>query len=386
MDPTPADRSAPSDAAVGRGATAPDPDAAPAVAGARRGILAAIEHPLVVAFTATLGVLGALVLGSAIGSIGEIIAYIVLALFVALGLDPVVRMLERRGLRRGAGIGIVFGAFAALVVLFVIFVVPPVVVQIGDFIASIPEAMIDVQESEWFGELPADMQAALGAGLDEAARALSQPETIAAIGGGALAVGIGIASLITAGFIVVALTLYFLASLTAMKQALYALVPARNRPRVEDLTERVTGSVGDSLIGSVTLSALNAGVVFLLHVVIGLPFAALMAVIAFVITLIPLFGSVIFLVLGSVTALFSSPQQALAFAIAYLVYIQVESYVVSPRIMNRAVAIPAALVLIGALAGGALGGVLGVLVALPVMASLLLILREVVVPRQNLKT
>jgi predicted PurR-regulated permease PerM len=87
-----------------------------------------------------------------------------------------------------------------------------------------------------------------------------------------------------------------------------------------------------------------------------------------------------------VTALFSSPQQALAFAIAYLVYIQVESYVVSPRIMNRAVAIPAALVLIGALAGGALGGVLGVLVALPVMASLLLILREVVVPRQNLKT
>jgi predicted PurR-regulated permease PerM len=71
--------------------------------------------------------------------------------------------------------------------------------------------------------------------------------------------------------------------------------------------------------------------------------------------------------------------------VAYLIYIQLESYVISPRVMNRAIEIPAALVLIGALAGGALAGVLGVLVALPVMASLLLIIREVVVPRQDLK-
>jgi predicted PurR-regulated permease PerM len=353
--------------------------------GARRGILAAIEHPLVAAFTATLGVLGALVLGSAIASIGEIIAYIVLALFVALGLDPVVRVLERRGLKRAAGIGIVFGGFAVLVALFAIFVLPPVLAQIGGFIASIPEAMIGIQQADWFQRLPADLQAALGAGLDEVAHALKQPETIAAIGGGALALGIGVATAITGGFVVIALTLYFLASLTAMKGALYALVPARSRPVLSDLTERVTASVGSSLIGSVTLSALNAGVVFVLHLLIGLPFPALMAVIAFVITLIPLFGSVIFLVLGSVVALLSSPQQALIFAVAYLVYIQVESYVVSPRVMNRAVAIPAALVLIGALAGGALGGVLGVLVALPVMASLLLVLREVVVPRQDQK-
>jgi predicted PurR-regulated permease PerM len=143
--------------------------------------------------------------------------------------------------------------------------------------------------------------------------------------------------------------------------------------------------VGSALIGSVILSSLNAAAVFVLHLLIGLPFPALMALIAFVITLIPLFGSVIFLVLATIVALFSSPVQALIFAIAYLVYIQLESYVISPRVMNRAVAIPAALVLIGALVGGALMGVLGVLVALPIMASILLIIREVVVPRQNLK-
>ena len=125
--------------------------------------------------------------------------------------------------------------------------------------------------------------------------------------------------------------------------------------------------------------------VFFLHLFIGLPFPALMAVIAFVITLIPLFGSVIFWVFASIVALFSSPTQALIFAIGYLIYIQLESYVVSPRVMNRAISIPAALVLIGALVGGTLAGVIGVLVALPVMASILLIIREVVVPKQDRK-
>ena len=70
---------------------------------------------------------------------------------------------------------------------------------------------------------------------------------------------------------------------------------------------------------------------------------------------------------------------------AELTSFQPESYVVSPRVMNRAISIPAALVLIGALVGGTLAGVIGVLVALPIMASILLIIREVVVPKQDRK-
>lgn len=351
----------------------------------RRGVLATIQSPLALAFIATLGVLGGLVLGSAVASITTILVYIVLALFVALGLDPIVRVLERRGVGRGAGIAIVFGFFALLVVLFAVFVLPPVIAQIGEFVLSIPSAIQDMISSEWFGALPPDFQDAVAAGLAEVADALAKPETIAMLGGGVLLVGIGLASALTAGFIVTALTLYFLSSLTGMKQALYSLAPARNRPTLSDITERVTRSVGSSLLGSVTLSAINAGVVLALHLLIGLPFPALMATIAFVITLIPLFGSVIFLFLGSAVALFSSPTQALIFLVCYLIYIQLESYVVSPRVMNRAVSIPAALVLIGAMVGGALMGIIGVLVALPVMASILLIIREVVVPKQNRK-
>ncbi|WP_404429780.1 AI-2E family transporter [Microbacterium lacus] len=348
-------------------------------------ILASIQSPLALAFIATLGVLGGLILGSALGSITAILLYIVLAMFVALGLDPIVRALERRGLRRGAAIAIVFVIFALLVIGIVVFVIPAVIAQVGELVRSIPEAVEDIVTSDWFLGLPADFQVAVSQFLAQVAEALGKPETIAMLSGGVLRVGVGFISAVSAGLVVVALTLYFLSSLSAMKEALYSLAAAHSRPKLRDLTERVTESVGSSLLGCVTLSSINAGVVFVLYVLIGLPFAALIAAITFVITLVPLFGSVIMLVVASLVALFASPEQALIFAVCYLIYIQLEAYVVTPRVMNRAISIPAALVLIGAMVGGAIGGVIGVLVALPVMASLLLVLKEVVVPKQDLK-
>lgn len=345
-----------------------------------------LDGPLAAGFLATVGVLGALALGAAFASISTIVLSIILALFLALALDPLVRTFERRRVSRALGIAIVFTCFALLFAAFLIWVLPPVLAQVGQFIETVPPTIAGLPESEWFRRLEPDAQVAVASALDQLAVWLAEPATLAAFSRGLLSLGFSLISGVSASFIVVALTLYFLASLAAAKKAFYSLAPARNRPRLSDLTERITASVGSALIGSIILAGLNAAVVFLLHLLIGLPFPALMGVIAFVITLIPLFGSVIFLVIGSGVALFTSPTQALIFAIAYLVYIQLESYVISPRVMNKAVSIPAALVLIAALVGGALMGVIGVLVALPVTASILLVIREVLVPQQDLKT
>jgi predicted PurR-regulated permease PerM len=79
----------------------------------------------------------------------------------------------------------------------------------------------------------------------------------------------------------------------------------------------------------------------------------------------------------------SSIPTAIAAGIYYLIYMQVEAYVLSPNIMNRAVAVPGAVVVIAALAGGSLLGILGALIAIPVAASILMIIKQVVIPRQN---
>ena len=82
-------------------------------------------------------------------------------------------------------------------------------------------------------------------------------------------------------------------------------------------------------------------------------------------------------------ALFSDPLAALVFALVYLVYMQIEAYAITPRVMNRAISIPGSLVVIGALAGGTLLGLLGALVAVPVAASILIIIKQVWIPRQD---
>jgi predicted PurR-regulated permease PerM len=201
-----------------------------------------------------------------------------------------------------------------------------------------------------------------------------------------LQIGVSIGTAISGTIIIIVLSLYFLASLTEIKQAFYRLLPARSRALAADLTEQITDSVGGYLGGMVVLAFFNALVSFILYSILGLPFPALMAVVAFCLTIIPLVGTVLFWAIASVVALFASPLSALIFAAAYLVYMQLEAYVLTPKVMNKAIAVPGALVVIGALVGGTLMGLLGALVAIPVTASILLIIKKVFIPKQDAAT
>ncbi|PPH50014.1 AI-2E family transporter, partial [Rathayibacter sp. AY1E1] len=102
-------------------------------------------------------------------------------------------------------------------------------------------------------------------------------------------------------------------------------------------------------------------------------------------SLIPLVGTLSGAVIISLACLLASPLTALVAAIYYLVYMQVEAYLLSPRIMNKAVSVPGAVVVIAAVAGGTLAGVLGALVAIPVAASVIIVVQKVVFPRQDAK-
>ena len=109
----------------------------------------------------------------------------------------------------------------------------------------------------------------------------------------------------------------------------------------------------------------------------------MLACITFCLALIPLVGSISGAAIVVVVALTTSPSAAITAAIYYLVYMQIEAYVISPRIMTQAVKVPGAVVVVAALAGGALLGILGALVAIPVAASIMLIIRQVWIPRQE---
>jgi predicted PurR-regulated permease PerM len=360
-------------------AATPDGPAAPP----RRRIATVIGRPFSGGLVVTLGVLAGIAIGVAIVNVATVLVSLLLALFLALALDPLVRRLERAGMRRGWGIALVFVGFLVIVGFLVLFVMPRAIAQVIELAQSIPDVMVQVAQTEWFqvatSTLGAQPQAVSQAIVDY----FSDPQHLLALSGGLLSAASGVAGAISSTVVIVVLTLYFVASLDAMKRTFYRFAPAWSRPTVQRLTETITDSMGGFVITMVTLGAINAVLVFLLYFVLGLPFPVLMALVAFFLTLIPVIGSVLFWAVGSVVAVFADPVAALVFAIVYLIYMQVEAYVLTPRLMGRTIAVPGILVLIAALIGATLLGLLGALVAIPIVAIITLIVGEVVLPGQD---
>ena len=344
-----------------------------------------LNQPFALGLFLTLGGLVAVALGLAFWNLSTIIIYVVFALFAALGLDPVVRWFEQHKIQRAWAIVIVYTAFAVLLAGFLLLVVPTLVNQITQFFTNLPKTIDDFQQTDFYAWIRDTFGPQVGSITQQVESFLTNPSNIAAISGGVLSFALNVGTTISGLIIVLVLSLYFLAGLPAMKVAFIRFAPARNRAKAGALTEQITESIGGYLMGMVILAFCNAVVAFFLHLFLGLPFPALMAVVAFFITLIPLIGSVLYWLTATVLALFTGWLPALIFAVIYLVYMQLEAYVLTPRVMNRAISVPGALVVIGAMVGGTLLGLLGALVAIPVTASILLIIKQIFIPRQDAK-
>ena len=333
-------------------------------------------------FVVTLGVLVALGLGAAVVSLTYVLTLVFVALFVALGLDPVVSRLERLGLSRVKAVLCVIAALLVFSALVLALVIPLLVTEGRKLLISLPSSLEGIESQVWFSELNETLGGALVPGLEWLQRTVADPSVWLTVGNGALKAGFGFANGVFAVLFVTMLTMYFVIGLESMKNGFYDLVPASKRVRVRELGEEIAASVGSYLSGMAILAAINATFTFILLTVLQVPFAAVLGVLALPLTMIPLIGSVISTSIVTVVALFHSPGTALVVLVVMVAYMQIEAYVLTPKVVGKAIRIPASMVLIGALAGGTLAGLLGALVACPTSAAILLILKKVVIPAQ----
>jgi predicted PurR-regulated permease PerM len=336
-----------------------------------------------IGFLATLGGLIAIALGFAFVQLSTVVICIMASLFMALGLDPLVRWLSRRGIPRGWSILIVFVLVIAFAVLVFFLVIPAVIAQTTELIENLPGAVKAITQEPWFTEV-------FGSSVDtqkliqDLESFLSDPNNLAALGGGVLKIGVALINGISGGILVLVLTLFFLGSLDAVKNSFYVLVPQSRREGVVSITDQIVRSIGKYVSGQVILAGTNGIFGFIAMVAAGVPYAGALAVVAFLLALIPLVGTIVSAIIVTFVALTVSPITAIIIGVYFLIYMQIEAYVFSPRIMSKAVDVPGILVVIGALVGGTLLGVLGALIAVPVVASILIIVKQVVVPRQAL--
>jgi predicted PurR-regulated permease PerM len=306
---------------------------------------------------------------------------IVVAMFLAAGLNPAVEFFIRRGLKRSYAVLVVIAAVIVAVTLFVLAIVPVISDQVAAITRSAPDWLDQLQQNRRVQEL--DRKYDL---IERVKDYVANGDFASGVFGGVLGVGLAVLSAVANTFIIVVLTLYFLSSLHTTKEALYRLAPASRRDRVTKLGDRVLEGVGGYVSGAF-LVALCAGIsslVFLFVVGLG-EYAVALAFVVAVLDVIPMIGATLGAVVVSAIGFATDPKIGIACVIFYLVYQQAENYVLYPRVMSRAVDIPGSVTVIAALIGAGLLGVVGALLAIPTAAAVLMLTREIVIRRQDVR-
>jgi len=340
------------------------------------------SHPFYFGFIATLGALTAIVLMRALASASQIFVLILIALFLATGLNPAVEALRKRNMSRSTAVTVIFSSVILFVIFFALVVVPPVISQGTNLIENAPQLLQDLMKNETINQL--NTQFGLIDTLQEKLKTITSDGTLLiSTFGGVIGVGKSVLSGFFTALTILVLTLYFITSLPQAVNLGLSLVPASRRDRVGVLTNAVIARVGAFVGSQILIAAMAAVFVVILATVLGMPSPFAIGMIVLVAALIPLIGHFLG---GGIVILIALTQSvaigAIAF-VAYVVYVQIENYVVTPRIMKRTLAVPGAVTIISALIGSSLLGLVGGLLAVPVAASIILILDEVVIPRAN---
>ena len=339
-------------------------------------------HPFYFGFVATTGALAAFVLMRALASASQVFVIILVALFLATGLNPAVEAIRRRGTSRTTAVAIIFVGVLLFVGLFLALVVPPLVKQSAHLINIAPSLLQDLKANPQIAALN-DHYALIDTLQKKLTSITSDGTLLISAFGGVIGVGKTVLSGTFTGLTILVLTLYFITSLPEATAIALKLVPGSRRPRVALLTDAIIARVGAFVGSQILVSALASLFVTVLALILGLPSPIAIGIIVFICGLVPLIGHFLGCTVVTLIAATQSVTIGIIAFVAYVLYVQVENYVVTPKIMKRTLAVPGAVTIVSALIGTSLLGLVGGLLAVPVAASIILILEEVVFPRTD---
>jgi predicted PurR-regulated permease PerM len=337
------------------------------------------HSPFYVGFFGAVGALLAIWLGHQVQVVGSTLILIVVAAFLAVGLNPLVEFFMKRGLTRTWSVVVVITMVMLGLALFLVAIVPVISDQVTQLATNAPDWLDKLEHNGQVQKL--DDQYDI---IAKAKDYIAKGGFASAAFGGALGIGIAVLSALFNAFIITVLTLYFLSSLPTIKNALYSLAPASRRPRVTHLGDQILANVGSYVSGAfiVAVAAGLSSLVFLFVVGLG-QYAVALAFVVALLDVIPMIGATIGAVLVTAIAFATDPKIGVICIIFYVVYQQLENYVIYPRVMSRSVDIPGALIVIAAIVGAGLLGVVGALLAIPTAAAILLLTQEVFIRRQD---
>lgn len=304
----------------------------------------------------------------------SVLVLIVIAAVLALGMDPGIRVLQRRGrMGRGAATAVILLGSLGFLVLFFVLVIPPIADEVQTFAGKVPDYIDHLEDVGGpIGQL--ERQFNISGQLEKLAD--RAPDIAQNSVGTVLGVFGNIASGLFSLLTILVLTVYFASNLPILEDGIASLFPPSKREEYRDLMERATEKIGGYAAGQITVSLIAGVCAFIAFLFIGLPFPAALAMWVSITTLIPSVGALVGAVLCILVASFASVGTAIITAIYILVYQQVENYIISPRVMKKAVDLSPAAVIVSVLIGGSILGFVGALLALPLAAAAKVVVRD----------
>jgi predicted PurR-regulated permease PerM len=333
------------------------------------------RSPFMIGMTAALGVAVTYGIVELFIRARAILIIIGLALFIAAGLDPVVRWLVRHRVPRWAAVVAVVACTLGVVAAFLAAAIPPLTSEASTLAHQIPHYLHSLQDrNSQLGKLNVRYHI-----QQRLTKLLTSRGT--SLAGGILGAGMLVLSTASAMLTILVLSIYFLAGLPRIKLFAYQLVPHSRRPRVILIGDEILAKVGGYVLGNFITSVIAGAGTFFWLLAFGIPYPLLLAMFVALLDLIPVIGSTIGGAVVTLVALTVSLPVAIATLAFYIAYRLAEDYLIVPRIMGRTVQVPAIVSLIAVLIGAVLLGIVGALVAIPVAAAIRLLLHEITIRR-----
>ena len=334
------------------------------------------------AFGLAAGALSAYLLLRVAAHAQSVLILVLLSLFFALSLNPIVTALTRQRrlpMKRSAAVLIVGLGVMALVAGFLAVIVPPVDREVTALLDQIPRLLNEAQDqSTWLGRMEARYHVFSKVESSLSSKSLNLSTLTNVVGAGRY-----VLNMLTSTLAVVALTIYFLAGLPNVVNAAYRTVPATRRTRARAIGDEILTQVGRYMLGSALNASIAGFATFVWTASTGIPYPAALGLLVALLDMVPVIGSTIGGAIVTLVALSVSMPVALATLVFYIAFRLTEDYLLLPKVMRHAVNVPPIVTVVAVLIGGALMGIIGALIAIPTAASLKLIAQEVLLPRLN---
>jgi predicted PurR-regulated permease PerM len=307
------------------------------------------------------------------------VLWVFIALFLAIVLQTPVNWLEARWhMKRGNAATIVVLGLVTFLLGLGYLLVSPFVGAVRDLIEDLPTIVERIRASELFQRL--DERTDIGQKLQERAESLASdlPSKLGdafEVGGRIFGFGLG-------AITIVFMTLFLVIDLPNLSRSLHSVLFPKESSRLTVLEERVTRTIGRYALGALVIAGIAGTVQGTAAWLLGVPFALALGIIAGLLGLIPQLGATLAAVLLSLVALTQGVPQALAMLVICIVYQQVENYVLQPTIQGRAADISGFFVIASVIVGAALLGVVGAIIAVPLTASVQIVIRELTAERR----